>query len=236
MLTMLWKEIAVNGNKERGRRSGPEAQTGYSAGALDELWAGAEPYFSMCFYDGALRKRTRELWRPVHYFFVFLMYIHLYPAKDNCVDILRTKKLAGVEYSFFFKVIMPLARNWNAAIDHIRWSDRLDPMNHHPYFPILTTVMWDTTCFRVQKPKDWTFGRYVVNGHYDFPCAYRHDLHRANRLCQQLSALDCICFPYFEDTHHKHPQFDWEMDIGDGHFGTCPNFFTPIFKKKVEGS
>jgi len=35
----------------------------------------------------------------------------------------------------------------------------------------------------------------------------------------------------FEDTHHKHPQFDWEMNIGDGHFGTCPNFFTPIRKK-----
>ena len=65
--------------------------------------------------------------------------------------------------------IRPLARNWSVTLDHI-WEDRLDPMNHHPFSPHFATVLWDTTCFRVQKPSDWTFGRYVVNGHYDFPC------------------------------------------------------------------
>jgi len=35
----------------------------------------------------------------------------------------------------------------------------------------------------------------------------------------------------FEDTRHEHPQFDWEMNIGDGHFATCPNFFTPVQKQ-----
>lgn len=131
----------------------------------------------------------------------------------------------------FFKVIMPLARNWNAAVDHIRWADRLNPMNHHPYFPTRTTVIWDTTCFRVQKPKDWTFGRYVVNGHYDFPCflvllgitftghlVYASDLQRSTAYDAQI----------YMDTRHEHPQFDWEMNIGDGHFSTVPNCFTPI--------
>ena len=55
-----------------------------------------------------------------------------------------------------------------AQIDHMRWDDRLDPFNHHPYFPRRVTVAWDSTCFRVQKPRDYTFGRHVVNGHYDF--------------------------------------------------------------------
>jgi hypothetical protein len=136
-------------------------------------------------------------------------------------------------YSLLFKVIMPLARNWNAAIDHIRWSDRLDPMNHHPYFPTRVTVIWDTTCFRVQKPKDWTFGRYVVNGHYDFPCfliligmTFTGQIVYSSGF-QRSTAYDAHIF---EDTRYEHPQFDWEMNIGDGHFGTCPNFFTPIKK------
>jgi hypothetical protein len=46
---------------------------------------------------------------------------------------------------------------------------RLSPMNHHPYFPLRATTIWDTTCFRVQSPRDFTFGRHVINGHYDFP-------------------------------------------------------------------
>ncbi len=89
---------------------------------------------------------------------------------NRCVDFLKTQRFPGMKYTNFFKLVMPLARNWNAAIDHIRWDDRLDPMNHHPYFPFDTTVIWDTTCFRVQKSRDWTFARNNCNGHHDFPC------------------------------------------------------------------
>jgi len=32
----------------------------------------------------------------------------------------------------------------------------------------------------------------------------------------------------FDDTKHLHPQFPWEKNIGDGHFSTCANFFTPV--------
>ncbi len=31
----------------------------------------------------------------------------------------------------------------------------------------------------------------------------------------------------FDETSHEHPQFDWELNIGDGHFATTPCFFTP---------
>ena len=113
------------------------------------------------------------------------MYIHLYPAKDNCPDILRTSRIPYLTYSDLFKYIVPLARNWNVNIDHIRWNDRLNPMNHHPFFPYAATTIWDTTCYRViiyfiffyqnlplmfhlvnqvQKPHDWAYGRHVVNG------------------------------------------------------------------------
>jgi hypothetical protein len=43
-------------------------------------------------------------------------------------------------------------------------------MNHYLYFPYDTTVIWDTTCFRVQKSRDWTFARNTCYGHYNFPC------------------------------------------------------------------
>jgi hypothetical protein len=88
-----------------------------------------------------------------------LMYIHLYPAENNCIDSLRTSRIAGLTYSTLFRIITPLARIWCVTLDHIRLEDRLDPMNHHPFPPHFATVLWDTTCFRVQKPSDWTFGR-----------------------------------------------------------------------------
>jgi len=185
----------------------------------------------VCFVQGCWRQRTRDLWRSRHYFYVFLMYIHLYPAQDNCADVLRTALLPLVPYSMFMKVIMPMARNWSITIDHIRWNDRLNPMNHHPYFPIRTTVIWDSTCFRVQKPRDWTFGRNVVNGHYDFPCylvmigiTFTGQLVYASGLCRSTSYDAQI----FYDTRHHHPQHPWEMNLGDGHFATCPGFFTPV--------
>jgi len=37
----------------------------------------------------------------------------------------------------------------------------------------------------------------------------------------------------YEDTAHLHRQFDWEMNIGDGHFATCDHFFTP--EQKIGG-
>ena len=92
------------------------------------------------------------------------------------------------------------------------------------------TVLWDTTCFRVQKPSDWTFGRYVVNGHFDFPCflvltgiTFTGHLVYASGLMRS-TAYDASIF---RDTTHEHPQFPWELNIGDGHFSTCANFFTP---------
>jgi len=111
----------------------------------------------------------------------------------------------------------------------------MDPMNHHPYFPTLTTVMWDTTCFRVQKPKDWislaatwstgtmislVLELVLIGTTFTGQIVYASSFQRSTAYDSHI----------FEDTHHEHPQFDWEMNIGDGHFGTCPNFFTPIKK------
>lgn len=48
----------------------------------------------------------------------------------------------------------------------------------------------------------------------------------ASGLCRSTARDSRI----FDETSHEHPQNDWEMNIGDGHFDTCPSFFTPAQK------
>ena len=111
---MSWASIAVNYNVPRGannERSATEAQTGYCELTLDELYEGAEEHFSHVQRGGRWQPRQRETWRAREYFSIFLMYIHLYPAKDSCVDILRTQRLPGVPYFFCSKRLCP----WRAG-------------------------------------------------------------------------------------------------------------------------
>lgn len=114
-----------------------------------------------------------------------------------------------------------------------RWGDRLNQYNRHPFPPFDVTLIWDTTCFRVQKSRDWTFGRYTVNGRYDFPCllvltavTFTGELVYASEFLRSTS-YDAHSFI---DTRHMHPQFRWERNLGDGHFACVPRFFTPIQK------
>ena len=46
---------------------------------------------------------------------------------------------------------------------------------------------------------------------------------------QRLDAVHGVRSAHiYEDTYFEHPQLPWELNIGDGHFATCPSFFTPI--------
>ena len=111
-------------------------------------------FFFSVYHDHQWLQRIWQLWKPKHLFYIFLMYMHSYPVEVRCVYVLRNKRVAGIPYETFFRTIMPLARKWNQGTSHIRWNDRFDPMNHHPYFPYDTTAIWDTTFYRVQKPRD----------------------------------------------------------------------------------
>ena len=86
-------------------------------------------------------------------------------------DVLVTARLnpglnTGVNFHVFYKMILPSAHSWAFLLDEIRWEDRLALDNHHPFFPYLDTVIWDSTCFSFQEPSNWDYGRYIVNGHY----------------------------------------------------------------------
>ena len=234
-----WDDVATNVNEDRSR-SAIEAQTGYRPETLDELWNGkAERYFILI--PGKRRRgsrtrsfetRKREMWRSQHYFYIFLMYIHLYPPEDNMIDTLVTSR-CKVTRKGFYKDIMPLARKWSLYLNHIRWEDRLKYDNHHPMFPFQHTCIWDSTCMRVQRSPDWGLARNVVNGHYDFPCflvliaiTFTGELVFGSELFR-VNSYDAHTFM---DTRHLHPQLPFERNLGDGHFRTVPRFDTPFQK------
>ena len=165
-----WEDIATDTDADRSRTA-VEAQTGYCSATLDVLWEDAQHYF-MQVPTGKRRRRFRRRrkmkWRAQHYFFAVLKYIHMYPPEDNIVDIVRTKKIK-ITRKGFYSDVMPLARLWSMNVNHIKWGDRLAFDNHHPMFPYSHTAIWDSTCFRVQRAREWRYSRFVVNGHYDFP-------------------------------------------------------------------
>jgi len=142
-----WGNIGINPEADRSRHHSA-AQTGYAPATLDVLWTSAEPSFTLI-YEGNGRYKTRqeEMFKAQHYFYIFLMYIHTYPEEDKMIDTLETQRIKIGRRSFY-KYILPLGRRWATHIDLIRWEDRLSPMNHHAYFPVDVTVIWDTTCFR----------------------------------------------------------------------------------------
>ena len=149
-----WSEVSA-ATKTRRKDGKPawEADTGYDEDTLNALFAGAEPFFSeVPDGNGGFKKRTRELWRAQHYFYIFFCYIHNYPTEGYAPTALRTSRLPEVSLDTFYKCIMPVARNWSVQVDHIRlvdnasiltihfsnadcaksrWNERLDPMNHH---------------------------------------------------------------------------------------------------------
>ena len=63
------------------------SQTGYLPTSLSVLWASARPFFDQ-YRDGygALVQRIRELWRPQHYFYIFLKFLEPSPLSTVLGD------------------------------------------------------------------------------------------------------------------------------------------------------
>ena len=117
-----WSEVsAATKTRRKDRKPAWEADTGYDEETLNALFAGAEPFFSeVPDGNGGFKKRTRELWRAQHYFYIFFCYIHNYPTEGYAPTALRTSRLHEVSLDTFYKCIMPVARNWSVQVDHIR--------------------------------------------------------------------------------------------------------------------
>ena len=93
-----WSEVsAATKTRRKDRKPAWEADTGYEEETLNALFAGAEPFFSeVPDGNGGFKKRTRELWRAQHYFYIFFCYIHNYPTEGYAPTALRTSRLHEV--------------------------------------------------------------------------------------------------------------------------------------------
>lgn len=233
-----WGDVADNPGRFRSRDV-IEVQTGYREETLDRLYSSARQHFER-YRDktGSLVKRSTEVWKSQHYFYIFFQYIHVYSAAvcDAIQDVCRTSKLKdnrAVPTSTFYQVILKSAVEWSLTIDFIDFKERLMYDNHHPLFPSLFTTIWDTTKLAVQQPGQQGVFRLVHNGHYDGDCflvllgvTFTGHLVSYNGL-HRPTAYDAHIF---DDTTHLHPQHPSEMNIGDCHFSTCANFATPAPK------
>ena len=68
-----------------------------------------------------------------------------------------------------------------------------------------------------------------MNGHCDFPCYLAPiGITFLRKIVYASGFMRSVAYDahIYEDAAYLHPQFDWEMDIGNGHFATCPRFFT----------
>lgn len=107
-----WEDVCVAPLANRGIPP-IQAQTGYSKSVLETLWSGAKQWFMMVPDDsllvGHMKPRVSDFGRSQHYFYVFLMYIHLYPT-NSMPDILRTTRFndlstGGISYGAFYSCV-----------------------------------------------------------------------------------------------------------------------------------
>lgn len=176
-----------------------------------------------------IRERGNQT-HPRHYFYIFLAYLHQYPALDNCAS-LSTSQI-DVRRTTLTDTIIPCGRMWSRNINFIRWADRMNPMNHHPFFPLFVTTIFDSTKILVHQPMSGTEEvRMTLNGHYKQCCllvltgiTFTGQLVYGSNLLRSTS-YDAHTF---NDTSFLHPRRDWEMSIGDNHFKTCPRFMCPF--------
>ncbi|KAH8054705.1 hypothetical protein JL722_8651 [Aureococcus anophagefferens] len=70
---------------------------------------------------------------------------------------------------------MPVALALAVCLREVVWSDRLDPFNHHPYFPVGVTTIWDTVPLYVATPDDKRQERLIYQPKYK-NCVFKFEV------------------------------------------------------------
>lgn len=84
------------------------------------------------------------------------MFIHLHPKSKQVPNVLRANgQVRGVSSTTFEHEVIKMALALALAMNEIHYEDRLDPMNHHPFFPVGFTAIIDTFPVYVAAPSDW---------------------------------------------------------------------------------
>jgi len=112
------------------------------------------------------RHGNRWTKKLLNFVFVF-MYIHLHPTADQMPHVLRAHgPQPGINYEYFRVNVIETAYALALAVDEIHYGDRLDRMNHHPFFPVGFTGVVDTFPVYVSQPTNWRVARLLYQAKY----------------------------------------------------------------------
>ena len=103
--------------------------------------------------DWSGRDNNKYSKKLLHFFYLFV-YIHMYPSYDQIRHVCRATGGKGISSTCFYDNVIPLAVKLALALDEIHYEDRLDPMNHHLFFPVGITTILDTFPVYVSAPSD----------------------------------------------------------------------------------
>ena len=159
-------------------------------------------------------------------FFLLYVYIHLYPRGSECKLVLRVRgKEQGYDKTTVRRRLMPLAHKLAEVMDEVKWSDRLDPYNHHPLFPIGVTTLWDTAPIYVATPSDSMMNRLLYQPKYG-NCVFKVQI--AITFTLQIVYFSCLHIgtahdgQIFKRTRHEHPFEPYEYGIADKIYQAVP--------------
>ena len=86
----------------------------------------------------------------------------MYPLEPQFPNILQARGFKrGIGKTAFRTKVVPLAFALARIMNEVKWEDRLDPYNHHPFFPVGVTTVWDTAPIYVATPSDSRINRLL---------------------------------------------------------------------------
>jgi hypothetical protein len=146
-----------------------KAVTGYSSLLLAYIWnkyndklmpVNWRPCYFKC-------RAGRRYSITVIHFFLFYVFIHLYPTVAQMPTMLRvTGMTRGIGRSTWENRVLPIGKLLAASLAEVDPAVRLDPMNHHPWFPVAFTSILDTLPLYVSTPSSWIMNKLLYQPKY----------------------------------------------------------------------
>ena len=143
----------------------------------------------------------------------------MYPLEPQFPNILQARGFKrGIGKTTFRTKVVPLAFALARIMNEVKWEDRLDPYNHHPFFPVGVTTVWDTAPIYVATPSDSRINRLLYQPKYK-NCVFK--LQIAVTFLLQIVHFSALHIgtahdgKIFDATAAEHPFEEWEYGLGD---------------------
>ena len=197
------------------------AMTGFSSAHLAYVWNTYGAHLKpVNWRPKAFKCRAgRSYSITILHFFLLFTFIHLYPLTSQMPHTLRVKGFKrGIGKTTFRKQIVPMAMTLALVMNEVQWDDRLDQSNHHAFFPVGVTTVWDTAPIYVATPSDPRINKLLYQPKYK-NCCFKVQI--AVTFTSQIVYFSALHVgaahdgTIFNDTLEEHPFEEWEYGLGD---------------------